>query len=132
LYLEFEMKFLNATILACSLTLSSATAALAGGADVEDVVIKLRGDGTYLFDVTVRHADEGWDHYADSWEILTPDGEVLGTRKLAHPHVDEQPFTRSLSMVAVPDGVTQVRVRAGDSVHGFSGKEMTVALPDRQ
>jgi hypothetical protein len=41
--------------------------------------------------VTVRHADEGWEHYADCWEVLTLDGEVLATRELAHPHDNEQP-----------------------------------------
>jgi hypothetical protein len=36
--------------------------------------------GSYRFDVTVRHADTGWDHYADAWDILTPDGTLLGSR----------------------------------------------------
>lgn len=69
---------------------------------------ELRGDKLH---VTLSHPDTGWDHYADGWEVSTPDGEELGLRVLAHPHVDEQPFTRSLS-VDVPDGVTQLRIRA--------------------
>ena len=105
-----------------------APAALAGEADVVDVTATPEGGGAWRFDVTVRHADEGWDHYADRWEVLSPDGEVLGVRELLHPHVDEQPFTRSLTGVAIPEGVDEVEVRARDSVHGFGGATMRVRL----
>ena len=101
----------------------------AGEADVVGVEVSRSPDGTYAFDVTVRHADEGWEHYADRWEVLAPDGTVLGTRTLLHPHVTEQPFTRSLDGVEVPDDVDAVTVRAHDSVHGLGGAEATVALP---
>nr|WP_163267021.1 hypothetical protein [Chelativorans alearense] len=104
---------------------------MAGEADVEAVDIRPEAGGTYRFDVTVAHGDEGWDHYADRWEVLDEDGTVLATRVLAHPHVDEQPFTRSLSGVAVPEGVTHVVVRVRDSVHGHGGGEVRLALPDR-
>ena len=103
-------------------------AALAGEADVLAVEAAPAGDGTYRFDVTVEHADTGWDHYADAWEVVAPDGTVLGTRTLLHPHVGEQPFTRSLTGVAIPDGIAKVTIRAHDSVDGLGGKEMTVEL----
>jgi hypothetical protein len=74
----------------------------------------------------VRHADTGWDHYANRWDVLAPDGTVLGTRTLLHPHENEQPFTRSLSGVSVPEGVRSVTIRANDSVHGEGGREVTV------
>lgn len=106
----------------------SLSVALAGEADVVAVETAQRDDGTWRFDVTVAHADEGWDHYADRWEVVAPDGTVLATRVLAHPHVDEQPFTRSLSGIVIPEGVTSVIVRAGDSMHGLGGVEMTVDL----
>ena len=80
------------------------------------------------FTVTVRHADEGWQHYANAWEVVAPDGSVLATRVLEHPHVDEQPFTRELRGVKVPAGVKSVRIRARDSVHGFGGREVTLSL----
>jgi hypothetical protein len=85
------------------------------------------GDGTYRFDVTVRHADTGWDHYADAWEILAPDGAVLGIRTLLHPHVDEQPFTRSLTGVRDSRRGRGGTVRAHDSVHGYGDREVVVA-----
>lgn len=111
--------------------LAGSLAAAAGEADVENVRVTPEPGGTYRFDVTVRHADEGWDHYADRWEVVGDGGEVHATRVLLHPHIDEQPFERSEAGVAIPDGIAKVTVRAHDSVHGFGGKEMTVPLPGR-
>jgi hypothetical protein len=104
-------------------------AAQAGEADVLAVEATRAPDGTYRFEVTVQHADTGWDHYAEAWDVLAPDGTVLGTRTLLHPHVEEQPFTRGLSGVAVPDSITEVTIRARDSVDGYGGKELTTSLP---
>ena len=117
-------------LLAGALALA-AVAARAGEADVAAVEAREIGDGVYRFQVTVRHADEGWDHYADAWEVVAPDGTVLATRVLAHPHVNEQPFTRNLSSVVIPDGIESVHVRARDSVHGHGGREAEVAVPRR-
>ena len=103
----------------------------AGEADVVDVRIQAQADGSYRFDATVLHADDGWDHYADAFEIVGPEGEVLGTRVLAHPHVNEQPFTRSLGGVRIPADVTSVEVRAHDKVHGLGGKTQKISLPRR-
>lgn len=105
-----------------------AGSATAGEADVVAVDVAKSGDGRYRFDVTVRHADAGWEHYADKWDVVAPDGRVLGTRVLYHPHVDEQPFTRSLGGIDIPEGVTTVIVRAHDSVHGYGGAELHVEI----
>ena len=88
---------------------------------------KCAGD-TCTFTATVRHADTGWSHYADRFEVLAPDGTVLATRVVQHPHVQEQPFTRSLAGVRVPAGVTRVKVRARDSQHGLGGAEVEVPI----
>ncbi|MEO0729117.1 MAG: hypothetical protein AAFY64_01895, partial [Pseudomonadota bacterium] len=79
--------------------------------------------------VTLKHADTGWEHYADRWDVVSVDGKVLGTRTLHHPHVEEQPFTRSLGGVKVPAGTTEVLIRARDSKHGFSDKTFKLTLP---
>jgi hypothetical protein len=105
------------------------TAAYAGEADVIKVDVKRTGGDTYFFKVTVRHEDEGWDHYANKWDVVAPDGTILGTRTLYHPHVDEQPFTRSLSDVKISESITEVTIRAHDSVHEYGGKTMSVAIP---
>ncbi len=77
----------------------------------------------------MAHGDSGWDHYADKWDVVAPGGAVLGTRVLLHPHESEQPFTRSLGGVEIPENVAEVTLRAHDSVHGYGGKEVTVKLP---
>jgi hypothetical protein len=120
------MKTLLAIILLFPLSILSAQA---GETDVVNVDVTRSGENTYLFQVTLEHADEGWDHYANKWEVLAPDGTLLGTRVLYHPHVDEQPFTRSLPNVIVPAGVTSVTVRGHDSVHQYGGKTVTLDLP---
>jgi hypothetical protein len=103
----------------------------AGEADIVGAKVSQTGDRVYRFDVTVRHADEGCKHYADRWQVLGPQGKILGERILAHPHENEQPFTRSLSGVRIPHGITKVRLRAGDNVHKFGGKEIEIMLPTR-
>ncbi|MEO0327949.1 MAG: hypothetical protein AAF217_05060 [Pseudomonadota bacterium] len=101
----------------------------AGEADVVDVSVSGNGD-LFSFSVTVAHTDEGWDHYADRWEVYGENGTIYVTRVLAHPHVEEQPFTRSGSG-KIPADITHIMVRARDSVHGFGGKEMKIELPGR-
>ena len=105
-----------------------ANTAFSGEVDAVAVELEKVNDGIYRFDVTLKHADTGWNHYADRWEILAPDGTILGTRVLAHPHVDEQPFTRSLSGVKIPIDVKKVEIRGHDSVHAFGGETMIVDL----
>jgi hypothetical protein len=56
---------------------------------------------------------------------------VLGWRKLWHPDVDEQPFTRTLSGISVPESVREVIIRAHGSVLGYSGIEIKVILPEK-
>ncbi len=102
--------------------------AIASEADVVAVKATKTGNQTYRFDVTIRHEDTSWEHYADSWEVLGPDSSILGTRVLAHPHINEQPFTRSLSGVKIPAGINQVKIRAHDSIHAFGGETMVVDL----
>lgn len=106
-----------------------AAVAQAGEADVLEVRVMSEAAGTWRFDATVAHGDTGWDHYADAWEVVAPDGKVLATRTLAHPHEAEQPFTRSLGGVFIPDDVDEVRLRAHDSTHGYGGAEVIVDLP---
>lgn len=120
---------LMALVLACA-SVALAGAAWAGEADVVDVRTEQSADGSWRFDVTVAHADEGWDHYADRWDVVAPDGTVLGSRTLHHPHVDEQPFTRSLSGVVIAPSIQSVTIRAHDNVHGLGGAEMNVDLTE--
>ena len=104
------------------------TSALAGEVDIVNVSATVSGTHTWRFDVTLKHADSGWKHYADSWEVLAPDGSLLGKRVLFHPHVNEQPFTRSLSGIKIPANISYVEIRAHDTVHGYAGKHFRISL----
>lgn len=104
------------------------SSAVADPATIEAVKVSKSGS-TYTFNVTISHRDTGWDDYADAWRIKDASGAVLGQRSLAHPHVNEQPFTRSLSGVRIPDGVTSVVVEARDTVTGWAPVSKTVRLP---
>ncbi|WP_394689626.1 hypothetical protein [Hoeflea sp.] len=115
-------------LFALELYVLSVAAALAGGADVLEAAYARSADGTYRFDVTVRHEDAGWEHYADKWQVLDADGTVLGERVLFHPHDTEQPFTRSQSGIEIPIGVQSVVIRAHDKKHGWGGAELTIEL----
>ena len=68
--------------------------------------------GRYSFAVIVYHPDEGWDHYADGFEVLGAMGERLTRRILRHPHVDEQPFTGIRGGVRLSEAVQAATVRA--------------------
>jgi len=88
-----------------------------------------QGDnGLWTFNTTVRHNDEGWDHYADAWQVVDSAGNVLAERVLLHPHDTEQPFTRSQSNIEIPPELATVTVRAKCNVHGFGGQEVVVDL----
>jgi len=116
------------TLLCLCLALGAAPSLRAGEADVLEGVVTPLGDDRYRIDATVRHADTGWDHYADRWDVLAPDGTRLGSRELAHPHENEQPFTRSLTL-EIPAGVTRITLRANDSVHGTGGASVELDVP---
>lgn len=120
----------EAFVLAAVLLVSLSATPRAGLADEVEIVhagFRMSGNG-WSVDVTLRHADTGWDHYADAWRVVADDGSVLGTRTLYHPHENEQPFTRSLSGVKVPAGMTTVYVEAHDKVHGWSPQRVRVDL----
>lgn len=94
-------------------------------------VVSVQVDGAsrdYRLRVTVRSPDTGCERYADWWEVVGEDGELLYRRILAHSHVGEQPFTRSGGPVEVEDGTT-IWVRAHMSDTGYGGQLMTGALP---
>ena len=104
--------------LAALLLASTAVAARADAPVVEAAEARRTGDA-WSISATVRHPDTGWNHYADGWRVEAEDGAELGFRELLHPHETEQPFTRSLSGVTIPEGTTRVVIRAHDSVHGW-------------
>ncbi|MDJ0823970.1 MAG: hypothetical protein QNJ16_00565 [Rhodobacter sp.] len=114
---------------ALSVIALAATPALADPPLVESATARQTGT-TWTISVTLSHPDTGWDHYADGWRVEAPDGTELGFRELLHPHVNEQPFTRSLSGVTIPESLTEVRIRARCNLDGWSSTGFTLKLTD--
>jgi hypothetical protein len=83
-----------------------------------------RSGGSYRFDVTLYHDDDGEDGYANWWQVETLDGRQLGRRELLHAH-STAPFTRS-ETVSIPEGTTYVVVRGHDQTHGYGGRAVVV------
>ena len=115
--------------LLCLIYLPVAGILHASEADVIDVEIIPEGDDRYTFNVTVQHEDTGWDHYADRWEILNLQEEIIAIRPLRHPHLKQQSFTRGLPFVPINQDTNEVKVRAHCSVDGFTGREVVSKLP---
>jgi hypothetical protein len=97
--------------------------------DVIDAAAEQSSDGTWRFDVTISSPYDSPERYADAWRVLDPDGTELGVRVLTHDHANEQPFTRSLSGVEVPDGIETVVIEGRDLANGWGGETFELDLP---
>lgn len=96
--------------------------------DVVDVSVS--GNGSiYDFDVTMSSPYDSPERYADAWRVIGDDGQVYGVRELLHDHANEQPFTRSLGEVEIPDTVASVTIQGRDQVYGWGGDVVEVSLP---
>ncbi|NKB65865.1 MAG: hypothetical protein GKR89_02275 [Candidatus Latescibacteria bacterium] len=80
--------------------------------------------GGFNFSVTVLSPDLGCQQYADWWEVLSQDGELLYRRVLLHSHVGEQPFSRTGGPVNIAADQT-VWVRAHMNTSGYGGTAYT-------
>lgn len=85
-------------------------------------------DSGWSAEVTLKHNDTGWEHYADAWRVVDGAGHLYKTRVLYHPHVTEQPFTRSLANIPIPAGTEVIYVEAHDKMHGWSKQRVKVDL----
>ena len=100
----------------------------ASDAEIVEVKAELTPAQKYNISVTLKHADTGWDHYANAWRIYSPDGKLIEERVLHHPHVKEQPFTRNLLGVRIPSELSEVIIVAACSDTGESKKSYTLKL----
>lgn len=114
-------------LISIAVGLANINFAMADAVQIVDVKAEKQRAG-WVFHVTLKHADTGWKHYADAWRVVTKDGKELGTRTLYHPHVEEQPFTRSLGDVNIPTGINEVFIEAHDKVHGWSEQKFKVKV----
>lgn len=90
--------------------------------------VETRGKpSTYNFSVTISSPDTGCDRYANWWEVINEQGELLYRRILAHSHVNEQPFTRSGGPIALqPNQIVIVRVHMHPTGYSNQAQKGTV------
>ena len=106
-----------------------------GNADVTFVKATHTGDQKWTFEVTANHPDAGWSDFMDGWDVVLPNGKTIllspkdkFTRVLAHPHVNQQPVTRTQENIPIPAGTKTVTVRAHDMADGYGGRVVEVKL----
>lgn len=117
---QFKLFFIVMSLLVTNIVFAS---------DVEIVKVKLtKQTGTWRADVTLNHTDTGWKHYADAWRLVDEKGSVIGKRTLYHPHVNEQPFTRSLYDFKIPINTKIIFVEAHDLNRGWSANKVKIDL----
>lgn len=85
--------------------------------------------GAYQFAVEIASPDTGCEQYADWWEVVSQDGQLLYRRILLHSHVNEQPFVRSGGPVGI-SADKPVYVRAHMSTQGYGGLLVTGSVQD--
>ncbi len=110
-----------------------------GNADVTFVKATHTGDDKWTFEVTANHPDVGWSDFMDGWDVVLPDGKKIllapkdkFTRVLAHPHVNQQPVTRTQANIPIPPGTKTVTVRAHDLADGYGGKVIKLKLDEAE
>lgn len=96
--------------------------------DVIGVEVR-QGTETLSFEATISSPYDTPDRYADAFRIVGDDGIVYGVRELVHDHANEQPFTRSLGGVEIPETVQSVTIEARDQVYGWGGETVEIDLP---
>ena len=90
-------------------------------------------EGAYTFSVQVHSADTGCEQYCDWWEVLSPEGELLFRRTLAHAHLEDgnsgNPFERAGGPVPVAADQTVI-VRGHMNTGGYTGMDMRGSVAD--
>ena len=87
------------------------------------------GDGTWTIEVTVSSPYDSAERYADAWRVLDESGNELAIRELSHDHASEQPFTRDVKGVEIPETVESITVEGRDLKNGWGGQTFTLSLP---
>ncbi len=94
------------------------------------VKIQVSGDANaYTFAVAIESPDTGCDQYADWWEVVDLDGNLVYRRILDHSHVTEQPFVRSGENIALAKN-KEVYVRVHMNNSGYAIKAQKGSVED--
>lgn len=91
--------------------------------------VEVTGDeNAYTFNVTIESPDTGCDQYANWWEIVDLEGNLIYRRILDHSHVTEQPFTRAGENIALSKAQeVYVRLHMNNSGYAANAQKGSVA-----
>ena len=96
------------------------------------VVLKAETNKTsegYTFDVSILSPDRNCNQYADWWEVLSEDGDLLYREVFQENHIDEQPFKSTGEPIEIEaDRVVIVRAHMYTSDDDDTGYEAMQAL----
>jgi hypothetical protein len=96
----------------------------------EVMCVEVSGDEqNYSFSVTLKSPDTGCEQFADWWEVITPEGDLIYRRILLHSHVKEQPFTRSGGPVEIEKN-QELIIRAHMNTSGYGSVAMRGSVAD--
>ena len=96
--------------------------------DVLSAELEATGE-TWRLTATLSSPYDTPERYADAFRALGEDGTPLGVRELAHDHANEQPFTRSLTGLEIPDDVERITVQGRDQRYGWGGATVELEVP---
>lgn len=85
-------------------------------------------ENAYTFSVGIASPDTGCEQYANWWEVISENGDLLYRRILGHSHVNEQPFVRSGGAVSITSStVVIIRAHMNTSGYGTTGYKGSVS-----
>ena len=115
-----KIKKILMTLSICILSVTACADIKLNSANVIDVDVDGSG-GTYNFYVTLRSDETGCNQYANWWEILDEESNLLYRRILIHSHPTDQPFRRGGSSINVLPSQT-LYIRAHMNSSGYKGE----------
>jgi len=71
---EIKMKQL---LSALTIIIGLIVAGIVHSGEVKIVNVEVSCSSSCMFSVTLKHGDEGWEHYANQWDVMTMDGKLL-------------------------------------------------------
>lgn len=127
--MKYSWILLSLFLVACNSGSSDTKeATVVAKANITEVTAQGNSSG-YTFYVTVASDETGCDQYADWWEVLSANGDLIYRRILFHSHPNDQPFTRAGSPVNIqPNDIVYIRAhmnKAGYTGDVFKGSTTT-------